>query len=68
MYRPGSFLRHGRFRLVMLLAPVLIATAPTTLRSWTNATDGHRQATVMTGTDERGGKFSLATGRLHPST
>lgn len=35
-----------------------------TLRFWTIATDGRRQATVMNGTDERGGNFALAIGSL----
>ncbi|NYI07942.1 hypothetical protein [Allostreptomyces psammosilenae] len=36
-----------------------------TLRSWTIATDGVRQASVMTGTDEHGGEFALGGGSLH---
>lgn len=35
-----------------------------TIRSWTIATDGRKQASVMTGTDERGGNFALTIGSL----
>lgn len=34
------------------------------LQYWTIASDGHRQAAVMTGTDERGGSFTIAIGHL----
>ncbi|MFD0201247.1 MULTISPECIES: hypothetical protein [Saccharothrix] len=40
------------------------ATTAITTRSWTVATDGTRQASVMTGTDERGGDFALGGGSL----
>lgn len=40
------------------------ATSAITIRSWTVATDGGRQASVMTGVDERGGDFALGGGSL----
>jgi hypothetical protein len=47
---------------------VQTCTRPTstaiTLRSWTITTDGRRQASMMTGTDEQGGNFILGTGSL----
>lgn len=48
--------------------PIQTCTLPTstaiTIRSWTIATDGTQQASVMTGTDERGGNFALSGGSL----
>lgn len=48
--------------------PIQTCTQPTstatTIRSWTIATDGNRQASAMTGTDERGGNFALSGGSL----
>jgi hypothetical protein len=35
-----------------------------TLRFWTISSDGRQQASVMTGTDERGGSFVLNIGSL----
>jgi hypothetical protein len=35
-----------------------------TIRSWTIATDGRQQASVITGTDERGGNFAVSGGSL----
>jgi hypothetical protein len=44
--------------------PIQTCTLPTsnaiTIRSWTIATNGNQQATVMTGTDEHGGNFTLS--------
>ncbi|WP_189094702.1 hypothetical protein [Nocardia jinanensis] len=39
-------------------------SAAVTLRSWTITTDGERQASMVTGTDEQGGNFILSTGSL----
>lgn len=48
--------------------PIQTCTLPTstaiTIRSWTVATDGRQQASVMTGTDEHGGNFALGGGSL----
>jgi hypothetical protein len=40
------------------------ATSAITIGFWTIATDGSQQASVMTGTDERGGSFNLSVGSL----
>lgn len=42
----------------------LTASGAITKRSWTIATDGTRQASVMTGTDEHGRGFALSGGSL----
>lgn len=48
--------------------PIQTCTRPTstaiTVRSWTIATDGGQHASVMTGTDEHGGSFTLNGGSL----
>ncbi|MGH3731543.1 MAG: hypothetical protein ACRDTU_22780 [Micromonosporaceae bacterium] len=48
--------------------PVQTCTLPTskavTISYWTIATDGRKQASVMSGTDERGGEFALSEGSL----
>ncbi|WP_199618122.1 hypothetical protein [Paenibacillus alkalitolerans] len=48
--------------------PIQTCMLPTstaiTISFWTIATDGRQQASVMTGTDERGGSFALSGGSL----
>lgn len=42
----------------------LASSAAITIRYWTIASDGRRQSTLITGTDERGGDFVLNPGSL----